>query len=167
MPTGGVAKPSSQQFALAIQTYMQQNPNSNQGSMGPQGVKGDKGDKGDSGVNGASGTNGTNGAQGIQGPKGDTGLMGPSSKVTLGIITVSQTAVIAITGGMRIITITGITGLLANDDILLFPVSALPAGYAVTNPIATAVGTLQVTVNGPTLAIGASYSMQFRVVALR
>ena len=68
---------------------------------------------------------------------------------------------------MRTLTFTGIAGLQAGDNVLVFPMSALPAGYAVHSSIATAAGTLQVTLTAPLLAIGGQYSIPCRVVVIR
>jgi len=122
---------------------------------GPQGPKGDTGAQGPQGNPGATGSTGA------------TGAAGPSSKVSLGNITVTETAIVAISAGIRTLTFTGISGLLAGDDIVLFPINALPIGYAIHNSVATANGTLQVTLNAPLLAIGSSYSIVCKVVAIR
>lgn len=131
------------------------------GSQGPQGLKGDKGDKGDTG---AQGTTGSTGASGIPGPQGPAG---PNPLITLGNVTIAQTAAVAISAGVRTVTITGVTGLLAGDTVILTPTAALPVGYGFHNAVATANGTLQVTLTAPLLAIGASYSIQAKVQVLR
>lgn len=95
------------------------------------------------------------------------GLTGPSGKVALGTTTITQQAVVALSAGIRTVTLTGVAGVLKDDDILLFPTAALPAGYALHNAVATAAGTLVVTFTAPVLAIGASFSIGCRVVALR
>lgn len=155
------------------------------GDTGARGAKGDTGDagaKGDTGNQGDIGPKGDTGLQGLRGFKGDTGDVGvkgdvgtqgvkgdtgPTSKVPLGTVTLTQTAVVAIGAGTRNVTLTGVAGVLANDDILLFPTAALPAGYSLGGVAAPAAGTLIVSVNAPLLAIGASYSITCRVVALR
>lgn len=106
------------------------------------------------------------GAKGDTGSAGSTGPAGPSAKVTLGTITMAQTAAIAIAAGDRVLTFT-VTGAIAGEDLLLFPTSALPAGYFIKSVIATAANTVAVTLNAPLLAIGASYSIPAKVVALR
>lgn len=103
----------------------------------------------------------------LRGPAGATGATGPSGKVSLGTLTVSQTATIVINAGVRMLTFTGVTGVLATDDLLLFPTSALPAGYAIHNVRASAAGTVEVVLTAPLLAIGASFSIPCRLVALR
>lgn len=100
----------------------------------------------------------------MKGAKGDTG---PSAKVPLGTLTVAQIATIAINAGVRTISFTGVTGALAGDDLLLFPTSALPAGYAIHNVRCPVTGTVDVTMTAPLLAIGGSFSIPCRLVALR
>lgn len=110
---------------------------------------------------------GQKGDTGNSGSTGSVGPQGPSSKVSLGTLTVTQTALVAITAGVRTITFTGVTGSLAGDDLLLFPASALPAGYAIHNVRCPVNGTVEVTMTGPLLALGASFSIPCRLVALR
>lgn len=95
-----------------------------------------------------------------------TGPAGPSPKVSLGTVTVTQTAVLALSAGIRSVTLT-VQGVLKDDDILLFPTAALPAGYAIHNVVATAANTIVVTFMAPLLALGASFTIACRVVALR
>ncbi|MYZ41417.1 collagen-like protein [Schauerella aestuarii] len=134
------------------------------GSIGATGAPGAAGPKGDAGATGVQGPQGATGPQGIPGAKGDAG---PSPLVTLGNITVTQTATVAIAAGVRTLTFTGVSGLQAGDNVLLFPTSPLPAGVAIHSAIATANGTLQVTLTAPLLAIGGTYSIPCRVVVLR
>lgn len=94
------------------------------------------------------------------------GPPGPSPKVSLGTVTVTQTATLALSAGIRSVTLT-VQGVLKDDDILLFPTAALPAGYAIHNVVATAANTIVVTFMAPLLALGASFTIACRVVALR
>lgn len=101
--------------------------------------------------------------------KGDTGArgpIGPSSKVSLGGITLAETATLAIAAGDRTLNFT-VTGLATGEDVLLFPASPLPAGYVLKSAVATAANTLRVTLQVPLIALGASYSIPCRVVVLR
>lgn len=158
-----------------------------QGDMGPIGRTGDTGERGPEGMRGATGNTGTieigtvtSGAPGtsvtvtnrgtpqaaildIQIPRG---MPGPSSKVSLGTITLAQNALVAITAGVRTLTLP-LTGVLAGDDLTIHPVGALPVGYGILGATATAANTVQVTLTAPLLAIGASYSIPCRVNALR
>ncbi|RRV49573.1 hypothetical protein [Pseudomonas sp. p106] len=93
-------------------------------------------------------------------------ITGPSSKVSLGTVIVTQTANLALSAGIRSVTLT-VQGVQKDDDILLFPTAALPAGYAIHNVVANAANTLVVTFSAPLLALGASFTIACRVVALR
>lgn len=158
-----------------------------QGVPGPQGIagtagsKGDKGDKGDVGAQGPGGTTGATGAQGPIGLTGATGAAGSNASVTsanvqaavgysivyLSNVTISETAVLAISAGVRKVTITGVTGIVAGDRVVLTPVSATPAGYALADVVATAANTLQVTLTVPLIALGASYSIVCKTTVFR
>lgn len=146
------------------------------GLNGPRGLIGEKGDRGEVGPVGPKGETGNVGPAGGSGPQGPVGFTGsigpegprgPSGATILGTVNFSRTAVLAITAGLQTWTLTGVPGILANDNILLFPVSPLPAGYAIHNVVATGAGALSVTYTGPLLALGASFSIPCRVVALR
>lgn len=100
------------------------------------------------------------------GKEGPRGPIGPSAVVPLGNITISQTAAIAIAAGIRSLNFS-VPGLLKDDNVLVFPSAALPAGYAIHGAIALANGSLQVTLTAPLLAIGATFSIPCRVIALR
>ena len=95
--------------------------------------------------------------------KGDTG---PSSKVALGTVTLAQTATAAIAAGDRNLTF-AVAGAKLGDDLLLFPAAAMPTGYTIKSVVATANGTVSVRITAPMLAIGNSYSIPCRLVALR
>lgn len=87
--------------------------------------------------------------------------------VYLGNVSVAQTASIAILSGVRKVTVTGVTGLLTGDRILLTPAASTPVGYAIGDAVATANGIMEVTVNGPALALGASYSITCKTTVFR
>lgn len=114
---------------------------------------------------------GPQGIQGIQGSQGVAGNTGPSPLVSLGTATLAETAIIAITAGFRTLTITGITGLLTMDNVLLFPVVTagvgIPDGYAIHNAWCSATGTLKVRLSVPLIALGQNYSIPCRVIVLR
>lgn len=138
-----------------------------QGVIGATGPTGATGASGSPGIQGERGVQGEQGVQGIRGVTGPPGETGPNPLISLGTVTIAQTASIAIAAGIRAITITGVTGLLAGDTVILTPTAALPVGYGFHNAVATANGTLQVTLSGPLLAIGASYSIQANIKVLR
>ncbi|MDO7841070.1 hypothetical protein [Sphingomonas immobilis] len=112
-----------------------------------KGPKGDKGDKGDS----------------VKGDKGDAGAPGAT---LIGTATISQTvALVALSLGVHEFTVTR-AGVAVGDNILLFPVGALPAGYAIHGAVVTAANTLKVTMTTPLLAIGTAISIPCRVMRI-
>ena len=92
-------------------------------------------------------------------------IKGPGSIVNLGTVTLGQTATLAIAAGIRTIS-ANVTGLLAAENVLLQPITALPSGYLVGLPTARA-GALDVPIYAPAMVINASYSFQARVLAIR
>lgn len=90
----------------------------------------------------------------------------PAVKVVLPNIIITQNAVIAISAGVRAVQV-ACAGVLAGDFIELAPTAALPAGYALHGAVATAANVLVVTLTGPLLAIGASYAITCKALALR
>ena len=124
------------------------------GPVGPQGPKGDTG---------SAGANGTNGAVGAQGPQGIQGMAGTSGTTYVGTGSVSQTATVAIALGPRTVATT-VTGAVSGGIYFVSPTSAPPTGYGVyANGQGTAANTVQITVYGPALAIGQSYSIPVSV----
>lgn len=82
-------------------------------------------------------------------------------------VTVTQTATLALLSGVRKVTITNVTGVLAGDRVLLTPVSSTPAGYALADVVATANGTLEVSFTAPALAINQSFSIPCKLTIFR
>lgn len=151
-----------------------------QGAKGDTGLQGAKGDKGDTGSQGPQGLKGDTGSQGPQGLKGDTGATGatgPSAKVALGTFTIRQTG--AASAGIRHIAFTTSTSglsaadiatlqkVVAGDDLLAFPIAVMAAGYAIHNIVATANAAITVTITGPSLGSGVTFTIPIRLVALR
>lgn len=133
------------------------------------GAKGDKGDAGPQGIQGPKGDAGAKGDTGAAGPVGPTGAKGDpgsNAKVSLADVTVGQTAAVALSAGIRSVTVT-CAGAKTADDLTIHPVGAPPAGYALHNIVCTAAGQVQVTFTAPLLAIGASFSIPCRVNAWR
>lgn len=95
-------------------------------------------------------------ASSVPGPQGQAGA------TVAGNITVAQTAIVAISAGIRSLSF-AITGVKTGDALSIVPTGPLPAGYAIHNIVATANNTVQVTLTAPLLAIGASYSIPCRV----
>lgn len=98
----------------------------------------------------------------------DIPLMTASSAKLLGTVTVTQTAAIALSAGIRSVTlaVSSSLGIKAGDNLLLFPTGALPAGYALHNAVATSATALIVYFTAPLLAIGASFSIPCRVMRI-
>ncbi len=94
-------------------------------------------------------------------------MTAPTAKL-LGTVTVSQTAGIALSAGIRslVLAVPTALGVKAGDNIQLFPTGALPAGYAIHNAVATAANQLTVYFTAPLLAIGASFSIPCRVMRI-
>jgi len=92
---------------------------------------------------------------------------GAAKRYVLGVFNIAQTAAVLIASGVRDVTVTGVTGLLKGDDVQLYAIDTPPAGYDIGTAVATANGTLIVKVNGPALALGATFSIPCRVVVIR
>lgn len=92
------------------------------------------------------------------------GPAGPSS-VSLGTVNISQSAVVAINAGIRAVSV-NVPGALMGDSLVAFPAAALPTGYSIENAFVTAPGVVSVTLTAPLLAIGASYTIPVKVVAV-
>lgn len=90
----------------------------------------------------------------------------PTNAVTLvGTVTVTETAVLALSAGVRKVTVTA-PGAVVGGNYLLFPTAATPANYALADVVCVVNGQLQVSVTAPILALGASYSFTCRLVKL-
>lgn len=81
-------------------------------------------------------------------------------------VTISQTATIAIAAGIRKVTVS-CSGLQVGDRILLTPTASTPTGYGLHDAVCVTTGQMEVTINGPLLAIGASYSFTCKVTVFR
>ena len=136
------------------------------GSQGPAGPQGTVGPQGPAGPQGVAGPQGSAGPQGPSGAAGAQGPAGPSALVSLGTLTLTETATVALSLGIRTIPLT-VPGLLATDAVVILPAGSAPSGYLLGAPTVRAAGALDLPVYGPALAIGASRSFQLRVFALR
>jgi len=138
------------------------------GATGPAGAKGNTGatgPKGDTGSAGPAGSAGSKGDTGATGPKGDKGDPGTNATANtlVGTITLAESAVIALSAGVRKLTVP-LAGTVTGGNYLLFPAAATPAGYALHDAICSTAGQLTVSLTAPLLAIGQNYSIQCRVV---
>jgi hypothetical protein len=96
------------------------------------------------------------GDKGDQGPKGDPGL------AILDPLVITQTAVVAITTGPRVVELP-YPQAAVGETYLILPIT-VPAGYLVQNSgWCDNAGKIKVVVTAPTLAIGASYSITCKV----
>lgn len=157
-----------------------QGPKGDTGATGSQGIQGAKGDTGSTGSAGAAATIAagtvTKNAPGTSPTVTNSGTSSAATfnfglpiglqGVQLGTITLAETAVVAITAGPRIVTFT-LAGVIAGEPLEIFAISAMPAGYGIFGAVATAANTIQVTLMVPLLAIGASYSIPCKIIALR
>jgi len=87
----------------------------------------------------------------------------------VGTLTVSQTAVIAISAGWRKVTVTVSSGLglTTGTPIILVPSSSLTDGYTIaTNAYVASSTTVEVMLQAPLLAIGQSYSFVMKIIKL-
>lgn len=83
----------------------------------------------------------------------------------LGTVTVTETAVIALSAGVRKVTVTA-PGTVVGGNYLLFPIAVTPANYALADVVCVVNGQLQVSVTAPILALGATYSFTCRLVKI-
>lgn len=83
----------------------------------------------------------------------------------VGTATITETALLALTAGVRRVNVP-IAGVVPAGNYIALPASVPPAGYGIMDAICTANNTLQVSLIAPLLAIGASYSIPIRVVRI-
>ncbi len=116
---------------------------------------------GPAGKDGKDGTNGTNGTNGKDGQNG-TGM------TLLGQVTIGQTATVAISLGLREVTV-ALTGAVVGERYACFvrsyklnggaTVQGRPSGYAIVDCVCNTAGQITVTLNAPLLSIGSSYAL--------
>lgn len=89
----------------------------------------------------------------------------PAVPVLLGTITIAETATIAITAGIRRVSITTPTAwnIKAGDDIAVFAATLPSTAYALHDVVVTGPNTITVGVSAPLLAVGAGYSITAQV----
>lgn len=131
---------------------------------GRRGLKGDTGDRGLKGLKGDTGN---------QGSKGDTGATGAAGATLMGVVSLGQTAAIAIALGIREVT-TALAGTVKGARYLAFcdsyklnggaQVAGRPSGYAIVDCVCNTDGQITVSVNAPLLAVGASYQLNCSIV---
>lgn len=90
---------------------------------------------------------------------------GPPNQL-IGTVTVGETALVALTAGVRKVTVTA-PGTVVGGNYLLFPTAATPAGYALgLDVVCVVAGQLQVSITAPLLALGANYSIPCRLIKI-
>jgi len=111
------------------------------------------GPAGKDGLNGANGRDGTNGTNGT------------NATTLLGIITISEQAVIAISAGTRRVTVTtpAAWGVAKGQDFIVCADALPSAAYALHDAIAIGPNTLSIGITTPALALLSSYSITARV----
>lgn len=144
---------------------------------GPQGAKGDTGNTGSAGsaatITAGTVTKNAPGTSPTVTNSGNSsaatfnfGLPIGLSGVQVGTVTLAETAIVAISAGVRTLTFT-VSGVIAGEPLEIYPNGSLPNGYGIFGAIATATNTVQVTLIAPLLAIGASYSIPCKIIAFR
>ncbi len=93
------------------------------------------------------------------------GRDGAPATTLLGTLTVTETATVAITAGLRRVTVTtpASWNVKVGDDLVFAPVSLPTGNYAVHNAVVTAANTVQLVLTVPALALLGSYSIPCRV----
>lgn len=154
-----------------------------QGDAGPQGDQGERGPAGESitgpkGERGEKGEPGAKGADGV-GIKGDTGERGPAgpagspANTLAGTVQVGQNAVVAITVGIREVSV-AMTGAVPGERYQAFSrrfrlnngawTPGRPAGYTVLDCSCNTAGQIVVSLNAPLLTLGSSYVIEADIV---
>lgn len=96
------------------------------------------------------------------------GPTGPKASQFICNATIGETALIALSSGIRIVSSVACSGVLATDVLEVYPTSpaTFPAGYAVHHALPSAANTFRAVVSAPALAIGASYSIPVAVYSV-
>lgn len=92
---------------------------------------------------------------------------GKSAAALLGTVTITQTATVALTAGIRrvIITVLAALGMAAGDPIVLAPTKAID-GDAIHEAIAVSTTSINIGISAPVLTIGANFSIQTKLFRL-
>lgn len=144
------------------------------GQLGPAGPTGPAGKDGVAGAAGPKGDAGLSGAPGATGPQGPVGPAGPKASTFVCNATITETALLAISSGIRIAPATACAGVLTTDVLIAYPTSlaslqgvgGVSNGVAVHHAIPTAANTFRAVIQAPALALGASYSIPVAVYAV-
>ena len=120
---------------------------------------------GKDGANGKDGLAGTAGKDGTNGLNGSAGKDGAPATTLLGTLTISESATVAISAGLRRVTVTtpSAWGVAVGQDLIISAVSLPSAAYALHDVVVTGANTISVGITTPAIALLASYSIQCRV----
>jgi len=94
-----------------------------------------------------------------------TNIGGSNAITFVGTSTVAETAVIAISAGVRQVTAT-MAGVVPGEAYTVVASGTVPTGYALHDCYCSANNTLKVNVTAPLLAIGQNYSIPIKVFKL-
>lgn len=94
-----------------------------------------------------------------------TPINGSSAVTFIGTGTVAETAVVAISAGVRQVTVP-VAGVVTGEAYTVAASGSVPNGYALHDCYCSANGTLKVNVTAPLLAIGQNYSIPVKVFKL-
>lgn len=100
-------------------------------------------------------------------PLADPDVKALQSASLLGIITIAQTATVALAAGMRTIgvTVPAKMGLKVGEPIIAVPTTRV-LGYAVHDAVAVSSTLVSVTMTAPALAIGQKYELPHKLIRL-
>lgn len=136
-----------------------------QGEVGPTGPIGPKGDTGAKGDKGDKGDRGDFGPVGAIGPTGPQGPAGTPGNTLIGAATISETMLLALSAGVRSLSV-AVPGVVPGGNYVLFRTATGTANVGILDTACFTAGTLEVRLQVPALAIGASYSIPVRIVRL-
>lgn len=105
---------------------------------------------------------------------GAAGPVGPKAAIFVCNATITETALLAISSGIRIAPATTCAGVLTTDILIAYPTSlaslqgvgGVSNGIAVHHAIPTAANTFRAVLQAPALALGGSYSIPVAVYAV-
>ena len=73
----------------------------------------------------------------------------------------------ALASGVKKVTVTGITGLLVGDRIMLTPAGTTPTGFGVMDAVCATAGQMEVNVFTPALSVLTAFSIPVKITVFR